>query len=63
MRIVSCKFKDSVISQDPSEPEERVGELRVSHVSETATWVVNGKERFTLTIPELYALVEAATDE
>lgn len=52
-------FEDDVVSQDPDESPRRTGSLVLHDASDTATWLVNEKERITLTQPELYALVEA----
>lgn len=58
---MEVRFTDNVAAQDPDIPADHIGVLVCHNTSETATWEVNGKERITLTFPELSALIEAAT--
>lgn len=59
----SINFTDYVIAQGLSdESPERVGELDISYVSDTATWSINGRLEHVFTVPELDALLKLLTD-
>jgi hypothetical protein len=61
VEIVSqVRYVDDVAAQDPEEERVRVGKLTTHTASETCTWEVNGRVRFTLSWPELEALLICA---